>query len=111
MHVTQVSTSHTSIAMASCHWQHFHLTASLRRSHLQASTGDGEVYQQHPPTGDYLTLKASRVLAFGLIVCRPHLMALRASPLMPLICRSFFHAVLPFQTKNAGAPHSPQVHL
>ena len=95
VHVTQVSTSHASIAMAK-----LSLTASLRRSHLRTSTGDGEVYQQHPPTGDYPTMKASRVLAFGLIVCGPHLMALRACPLMPLIFRSFFHAVLPFQTKT-----------
>ena len=51
------------------------------------------------------------MLAFGLIVCRPHLMASRARVPMPLASRTFFHVVLPFQTKNAGAPHSPQVHL
>ena len=49
------------------------------------------------------------VLAFGLSVCRPHLMPPGA--VMPSIFWSSFHAVLPFQTKNAGAPHSPQVHL
>ena len=53
--------------------------------------------------------QTSRVLAFGLSVCRPHLMP--SGVLMPSILRSSFHAVLPFQTKNAGAPHSPQVHL
>ena len=48
------------------------------------------------------------VLAFGMSVCRPHIMSF---VLLPSIFSSIFHGVTPFQTKNAGAPHSPQTHL
>ncbi len=51
------------------------------------------------------------LLAFGLIVCRPHSEFPKSFFRMPPICSSFSHVVLPFQTKNAGAPHSPHSHL
>ena len=54
-------------------------------------------------------IKASRMLAFGLSFCRPHLMP--STFLMPSMFKSSFHAFLPFQTKTAGAPHSSQAHL
>lgn len=54
-----------------------------------------------------------RGLALGLSVCRPHSIFSASLHFMPPITRSSLQAFLPFyiKTKNAGAPHSPQVHL